>query len=664
MMRSHYCGQLNESLDGQEITLCGWVHRRRDHGGVIFLDIRDREGLAQVVFDPDRAETFAVADRVRSEFVVCIRGKVRLRPAGAVNPNIASGAIEVLGYELDVLNEAETPPFPLNEYSDVGEETRLRYRFIDLRRPEMAEKLKLRSRITASIRRYLDENGFLDVETPILGRPTPEGARDYLVPSRTHAGNFFALPQSPQLFKQLLMVAGFDRYYQIAKCFRDEDLRADRQPEFTQIDIETSFLEEADIIAITEGMIRKLFKEVLDLEFGEFPHMPFEEAMRRYGSDKPDLRIPLELVDVADQLNAVEFKVFSGPANDPKGRVAALRVPGAASMPRSQIDDYTKFVGIYGAKGLAYIKVNERAKGVEGLQSPIVKFIPEDNLNVILDRVGAQDGDIVFFGADKAKIVSEALGALRIKLGHDLKLLTCEWAPLWVVDFPMFEENDDGSRVGAAPSVHCAQVHPRRSWRPIRGAALSRAYDMVLNGTELGGGSDPYSPQGNAAGGIPHPRHRRGRAGREVRLPPRRAEVRRAAAWRSGLRPGPAGDADDRCAVYPRSDRVPENPERCGRDDPSAGCGGQQGAARPAHPPARAAQGGISTIGSLVLPGFFVLAVAVCQAIRRSPPAGWVSELLIQLKKWSELWLVIPNGPTSSTARSVRTPSGARSSPS
>jgi len=474
MMRSHYCGQLNESLDGQEITLCGWVHRRRDHGGVIFLDVRDREGLAQVVFDPDRAETFATADKVRSEYVVKITGKVRLRPAGAVNPNMASGAIEVLGYELEVLNDAETPPFPLNEYSDVGEETRLRYRFIDLRRPEMAEKLKLRSRITASIRRYLDDNGFLDVETPILGRPTPEGARDY--------------PQSPQLFKQLLMVAGFDRYYQIAKCFRDEDLRADRQPEFTQIDIETSFLDEADIIGITEGMIRKLFKEVLDLEFGEFPHMPFEEAMRRYGSDKPDLRIPLELVDVADQLNAVEFKVFSGPANDPKGRVAALRVPGAASMPRSQIDDYTKFVGIYGAKGLAYIKVNERAKGVEGLQSPIVKFIPEDNLNVILDRVGAVDGDIVFFGADKAKIVSEALGALRIKIGHDLKLLTCDWAPLWVVDFPMFEENDDGS----LSALHHPFTAPKCSPQELEAnpaAALSRAYDMVLNGTELGGGS-------------------------------------------------------------------------------------------------------------------------------------------------------------------------------
>ncbi|RED02000.1 aspartate--tRNA ligase [Ectopseudomonas oleovorans] len=488
MMRSHYCGQLNESLDGQEITLCGWVHRRRDHGGVIFLDIRDREGLAQVVFDPDRAETFAKADRVRSEYVVKLTGKVRLRPEGARNANMASGAIEVLGYELEVLNEAETPPFPLNEYTDVGEETRLRYRFIDLRRPEMAEKLKLRSRITSSIRRYLDENGFLDVETPILTRATPEGARDYLVPSRTHPGSFFALPQSPQLFKQLLMVAGFDRYYQIAKCFRDEDLRADRQPEFTQIDIETSFLDEKDIMDITETMVRNLFKEVLDVEFGELPHMTLAEAMRRFGSDKPDLRIPLELVDVEDQLKDVDFKVFAGPANDPKCRVAALRVSGGASMPRKQIDDYTKFVGIYGAKGLAYIKVNERAAGVEGLQSPIVKNIPLDNINVILDRVGAVDGDIVFFGADKTKIVSEALGALRIKLGHDLNLLTCQWAPLWVVDFPMFEENDDGSLT----AMHHPFTSPKCGPDELKanpGAALSRAYDMVLNGTELGGGS-------------------------------------------------------------------------------------------------------------------------------------------------------------------------------
>ncbi len=488
MMRSHYCGQLNETLEGQEITLCGWVHRRRDHGGVIFLDVRDRDGLAQVVFDPDRAESFAAADRVRSEYVVKITGKVRLRPAGATNANMASGMIEVLGYELEVLNESETPPFPLNEFSDVGEETRLRYRFLDLRRPEMAEKLRLRSRMTTSIRRFLDENGFLDVETPILTRATPEGARDYLVPSRTHAGSFFALPQSPQLFKQLLMVAGFDRYYQIAKCFRDEDLRADRQPEFTQIDIETSFLDEKEIMGLTEEMIRNLFKEVLGLEFGEFPHMTFEEAMRRYGSDKPDLRNPLELVDVADQLKEVDFKVFSGPANDPKCRIAALRVPGGASMPRKQIDDYTKFVGIYGAKGLAYIKVNERAKGVEGLQSPIVKNIPEDKLNVILDRVGAVDGDIVFFGADKAKIVSEALGALRIKLGHDLDLLTCKWAPMWVVDFPMFEENDDGS----FSALHHPFTAPKCTPQELEAnpaGALSRAYDMVLNGTELGGGS-------------------------------------------------------------------------------------------------------------------------------------------------------------------------------
>ena len=458
MMRTHYCGQLNESLAEQEVTLCGWVHRRRDHGGVIFLDIRDREGLAQVVFDPDREETFALADRVRSEYVVKVTGKVRPRPSGAVNPNMASGAIEVLGYDLD------------------------------LRRPEMAAKLKLRSRITSSVRRYLDENGFLDVETPILTRATPEGARDYLVPSRTHPGTFFALPQSPQLFKQLLMVSGFDRYYQIAKCFRDEDLRADRQPEFTQIDIETSFMDEKDIIDLTEGMIQKLFKEVLDVELGNFPHMTFEEAMRRYGSDKPDLRNPLELVDVADQLAEVDFKVFSGPASDPKGRVAALRVPGGASMPRKQIDDYTKYVGIYGAKGLAYIKVNERAKGVEGLQSPIVKFIPEANLEVILDRVGAVDGDIVFFGADKAKIVSEALGALRIKLGHDLELLTCEWAPLWVIDFPMFEENDDGS----LSALHHPFTAPKCSPEDLAAnpaTALSRAYDMVLNGTELGGGS-------------------------------------------------------------------------------------------------------------------------------------------------------------------------------
>lgn len=488
MMRSHYCGQLNKSLEGQEVTICGWVHRRRDHGGVIFFDVRDREGLAQVVFDPDREETFAKADRVRNEYVIKVTGKVRPRPAGTVNANLASGEIEILGYELEVLNTAETPPFVLDDYTDVSEETRLRYRFLDLRRPEMANKLKLRASITSSIRRYLDDHGFLDIETPILTRATPEGARDYLVPSRTYPGHFFALPQSPQLFKQLLMVAGFDRYYQVAKCFRDEDLRADRQPEFTQIDIETSFLNENDIMDITESMVRKLFKEVLNVEFGDFPRMTYAEAMRRYGSDKPDLRNPLELVDVADQLKDVEFKVFAGPANDPKARVAALRVPGGASMPRSRIDEYTKFVGIYGAKGLAYIKVNERAKGVEGLQSPIVKNIPLENLNNILDRVGAVDGDIVFFGADKAKIVSDALGALRIRLGNDLELLTCKWAPMWVVDFPMFEENDDGS----VSALHHPFTAPSSSPEELEAnplAALSRAYDMVLNGVELGGGS-------------------------------------------------------------------------------------------------------------------------------------------------------------------------------
>lgn len=487
-MRTHYCGAINEKLEGQEVTLCGWVHRRRDHGGVIFLDVRDREGIAQVVFDPDYQESFQLADRVRSEYVIQVTGKIRMRPEGTHNPNMVTGKVEVLAKSLVVLNQAETPPFPLDEYSDVGEDVRLRYRFLDLRRPEMANKLRLRSRITASLRRYLDEQGFLDVETPILTKATPEGARDYLVPSRTHPGSFFALPQSPQLFKQLLMVAGFDRYYQIAKCFRDEDLRADRQPEFTQIDIETSFLGEEEIMGITEGMIRSLFKEVLDVELGDFPRMSYAEAMRRYGSDKPDLRIPLELVDVEDLLKDVEFKVFSGPANDPKGRVTALRLPKGGQLSRKEIDDYTKYVGIYGAKGLAYIKVNERGKGMEGLQSPILKFIPEDKVQAILDRVQAEDGDIVFFGADSAKIVSESLGALRIKLGHDLDLFTSEWAPLWVVDFPMFEENDDGS----ISALHHPFTSPNCSPEELEAnplAALSRAYDMVLNGTELGGGS-------------------------------------------------------------------------------------------------------------------------------------------------------------------------------
>jgi len=488
MTRSHYCDQLNPCLDGQKVTLCGWVHRRREHSRVLFLDIRDRGGLVQVVFEPDDSVLLAQADRVRSEYVVKIHGTVRIRPEGTANPGIKSGEVEVLGQAIEILGAAETPPFPLDDYAQVGEDTRLRYRFLDLRRPEMAEKLKLRARITSELRRYLDDAGFIDVETPILTRATPEGARDYLIPSRTHAGSFFALPQSPQLFKQLLMVAGLDRYYQIARCFRDEDLRADRQPEFTQVDMETSFLDEAGIMALSERMIRGLFQKILGVELGEFPRMGYGEAMRRFGSDKPDLRIPLELVDIADLLRSVEFKVFAGPANDAHGRVALLRVPGGAAMPRSQIDDYTKFVGGFGAKGLAWIKVNERVLGLQGLQSPIVKFIPEESLQAILQRSGAQDGDILFFGADKAKVVCDALGALRVRIGHDFNLLTADWAPLWVVDFPMFESTDEGK----LSALHHPFTAPSCSAEQLRanpGGALSRAYDMVLNGLELGGGS-------------------------------------------------------------------------------------------------------------------------------------------------------------------------------
>ncbi|EPC04374.1 aspartyl-tRNA synthetase [Litchfieldella anticariensis FP35 = DSM 16096] len=486
-MRSHYCGQLNETLVDQQVTLCGWVHRRRDHGGVIFLDMRDRDGIAQVVVDPDTAEAFANADRARNEFVLRIQGRVRLRPEGTQNPNMPTGMIEVLAKDVEVLNTAATPPFQLDEHGKVGEEVRLKYRYIDLRRPEMIDKLRLRSRITHRVRAFLEDEGFLDIETPILTRATPEGARDYLVPSRTHAGSFFALPQSPQLFKQLLMVSGFDRYYQIAKCFRDEDLRADRQPEFTQIDLEASFVDEDDIMGITESMIRSLFREVLDVELPEFPRMPYAEAMSRYGSDKPDLRIPLELVDVDDLMKNVDFKVFSGPANAEDGRVAALKVSGGGKLTRKEIDDYTKFVSIYGAKGLAWIKVNERAKGLEGLQSPIVKFM-ESVIEELLDRVGAEDGDIIFFGADKTRVVNEALGALRVKLGEELELYTREWAPLWVVDFPMFE--DDGS--ARLQALHHPFTAPSCDVETLRSnpvVALSRAYDMVLNGTELGGGS-------------------------------------------------------------------------------------------------------------------------------------------------------------------------------
>lgn len=487
-MRSHYCGDLRADHIGEDITLTGWVHRRRDHGGVIFLDLRDREGIAQVVFDPDREESFNLADSVRSEYVVEVRGTVRARPEGTINKEMGTGEIEVLGKELVILNKADTPPFQLDEHQQVGEDVRLRNRFIDLRRPEIQRKLRFRSKITHNIRNFLEENGFLDIETPILTRATPEGARDYLVPSRTHEGSFFALPQSPQLFKQLLMVSGFDRYYQIAKCFRDEDLRADRQPEFTQIDIETSFMDEEGIMALTEGMIRKLFNELLDVELGDFPHMPYSEAMQRFGSDKPDLRIPLELVDVADLLQDIEFKVFAGPAKDPKGRVAALKVPGGAELTRKIIDEYTKFVGIYGAKGLAWIKVNELEKGAEGLQSPIVKFLGEDVAMKVMERLEAKNGDIVFFGADKETVVNEALGALRIKVGEDMNLIEREWAPLWVVDFPMFEETGDGGLTALHHPFTAPSCSPAELLEQPEGK-LSRAYDMVLNGTELGGGS-------------------------------------------------------------------------------------------------------------------------------------------------------------------------------
>ncbi|WP_136679999.1 aspartate--tRNA ligase [Neptunomonas sp. XY-337] len=487
-MRSHYCGDLRKEHVGEEVTLSGWVHRRRDHGGVIFLDVRDREGLTQVVFDPDREESFALADSVRNEYVIELRGLVRNRPEGTVNADMPTGEIEVLGKDLVILNKSETPPFQLDEHQHVGEDVRLRHRYIDLRRPEMQEKLRFRSKVTNAIRNYLDDNGFLDIETPILNRATPEGARDYLVPSRVHEGAFFALPQSPQLFKQLLMVAGFDRYYQVAKCFRDEDLRADRQPEFTQIDIETSFMDEEGIMGITENMIRKLFLELKGIDLGEFPRMPFSEAMQRFGSDKPDLRYPMELVDVADLMAEIEFKVFAGPANDPKSRVTALKVPGGAQLTRKNIDDYTKFVSIYGAKGLAWIKVNEIENGIEGLQSPIIKFLGEDVTMAIMERLGAQNGDIVFFGADKAKIVSEALGALRIKVGEDLDMAQCEWAPLWVVDFPMFEETDNGGLTALHHPFTAPSCSPEElKANPLE--ALSRAYDMVLNGCELGGGS-------------------------------------------------------------------------------------------------------------------------------------------------------------------------------
>ncbi len=487
-MRTHYCGSVSESDIDSTVTLFGWVDRRRDHGGVIFLDMRDRAGIVQVVFDPDTEAAFALADRVRSEYVLKITGRVRARGEGTVNPAMPTGAIEVLGKELELLSESATPPFPLDAHHAVGEDVRLKFRYMDLRRPDMQNKLIFRARLTSSIRKYLEQHGFLDIETPILTRATPEGARDYLVPSRTHGGEFFALPQSPQLFKQLLMVSGFDRYYQIARCFRDEDLRADRQPEFTQIDLETSFLEEGEIMAITEGLVRSVFTEHLDVDLGEFPHMTWHEAMERYGSDKPDLRVDLELVSIDDLMSDVEFKVFSGPAKDPAGRVVALKVPGGGVLSRKEIDDYTRFVGIYGARGLAWIKVNDLAKGLEGLQSPILKFMPEDVVNQLMTRLDTSDGDIVFFGADRRAVVNESLGALRLKVAEDLGLVREGWAPLWVVDFPMFEDDGKG---GLTPLHHpfTAPACDEAALRTSPEAALSRAYDMVLNGTELGGGS-------------------------------------------------------------------------------------------------------------------------------------------------------------------------------
>ncbi|QSX35263.1 aspartate--tRNA ligase [Shewanella avicenniae] len=487
-MRSHYCGDVNKSHVGQEVTLVGWVNRSRDLGGVVFLDLRDREGLIQVVYDPDLPEVFDVASSLRSEFCVQVKGLVRARPDSQVNPNMRTGEIEVLGTALTIINASEPLPLSMDNFQNNSEEQRLKYRYLDLRRPEMTQRLIFRAKVTSAVRRYLDSNGFLDIETPILTKATPEGARDYLVPSRTYKGHFFALPQSPQLFKQLLMMSGFDRYYQIVKCFRDEDLRADRQPEFTQIDIETSFMTSEQVMAKTEEMVRGLFLELLNVDLGEFPKMTWDEAMRRFGSDKPDLRNPLELVDVADLVKDVEFAVFQGPANDAEGRVAAIKVPNGASLSRKQIDEYTKYVGIYGAKGLAWMKINDINAGLDGIQSPVLKFLNEEIVSNILARVEAQSGDIILFGADKANVVAEAMGALRLKLGQDFDLLQGEWRPLWVVDFPMFEKAD-----GRWYAVH----HPFTAPSTVTaeelaanpGTAVSDAYDMVLNGVELGGGS-------------------------------------------------------------------------------------------------------------------------------------------------------------------------------
>jgi len=489
-MRSHYCGEVNASHIGEIVEFSGWVNKRRDHGGVIFIDLRDRSGLVQIVLAPDREDIFSLAEQVRNEFVLRIKGLVRARPEGTVNSDLSTGEIEVLGHELEIVNRAETPPFQIND-EDTSEELRLRYRYIDLRRKEMQDRLILRSKITNIMRNFLDDRGFLDIETPMLTKATPEGARDYLVPSRTHPGQFFALPQSPQLFKQLLMMSGMDRYYQIVRCFRDEDLRADRQPEFTQLDMEMSFVDENEIMDNMEEMIRKMYKDGLGVDIPEkLEQMTWHEAMRRFGSDRPDLRCPLELIDVADLMESVDFKVFSGPAKDPQGRVAALRVPNGTSLSRKNIDEYTKYVSIYGARGLAYIKVNELAKGRDGLQSPILKFLPDEAVDGILQRTEAQDGDLIFFGADKTTVVNEALGALRVKVGEDMGLMSEEMSVLWVIDFPMFDWDEKGQRWNA---LHHPFTAPKVDHIDLLdtdpGACISRAYDMVINGTEVGGGS-------------------------------------------------------------------------------------------------------------------------------------------------------------------------------
>ena len=489
-MRTHKCGELNKENLGEAVELCGWVHRRRDHGGVIFIDLRDRAGLVQVVFNPESEDTFAIAESVRSEYVLRVEGVVRDRLEGTVNSNMATGEVEILVSHVEVLNESETPPFPIESDIDVNEEMRLRYRYIDLRKTFMLRNMTVRRDVTRNVRNFLDAQDFFEMETPILTKATPEGARDYIVPSRTHPNNFFALPQSPQLYKQLLMVAGMDKYYQVVRCFRDEDLRADRQPEFTQLDIETSFMNEDEIMSVMEDMMRGLFKDVIDVDLGDkFPQMTYAEAMSRFGSDKPDLRIPLELVDIAEEMKDVDFKVFSGPANDPKGRVAALRIPNGSTLSRKDIDVYTKYVSIYGARGLAYIKVNDRDGGIDGLQSPIVKFAPAEVWEAVLEKTGAQTGDLIFFGADKTNIVNEALGALRVKVGLDLGLLEGEWKPLWVIDFPMFEWDEKGQRWNAIHHPFTAPSCTEEELKANPGAALSRAYDLVLNGTEVGGGS-------------------------------------------------------------------------------------------------------------------------------------------------------------------------------